>query len=660
MQQRGDGHGEAALTGRRNVLPPAADRGGGTAAIHGAAGSANEATRVRRGWGWAVVAAYLAGAIELSWPLWADPAGRAPIGSSGNLSPDIENLAWFMRYGAAAVAHGHLPALVTTALNAPQGINLMWNPSLLLPSVALSPVTLLAGPHVSLTIMLTLGFAGSAAAMFLVLRRWGAGVGAAALGGAVYGFSPALRLGEVGHPHLQFAVLPPLIIDALLRIVTGRGSPLRTGAWLALLTAAQFFISQELLAETVLAAVVILAALAAGQPRAVPGRLGAAARGLGIAAGTALLICGYPLWVQFRGPLASHGSAWPPADFRNHPGDFVTAPSAMLLHGHIAAHALTAHPWGSGEDGAYLGWPLLLLLVAAAIWFWRDPRVRVMAVTLAVLQMFSLGVRTVAFPGFSYPAQLLPWHWVGVLPVLGDVLPNRFSILADGAAAAVLAFAVELALRAPPQGRRWWRPAVTAVAALAIVPLIPRPIQTGALPPVPSGWQTALATLRLPPMARVLDLPVLSAQAMEWQAQTGAPISLIGGYCIAPSRSGKAERCRSVSKSATAYLNSPPAGPLPAGPSARIKADLRYWRPAAVIAVTGRSSRMKVFLARLFGRPAVEVGRVVAWRLAAPPRRGRKSAAGSGSDTMSVRDSAARRAPGTADWHSARRRVSRQ
>ncbi len=65
-----------------------------------------------------------------------------------------------MRYTAEAVAHGHLPALVTQALNAPRGINLMWNTSFLLPSLAMAPVTLLGGPQASLTLMLTLGYAG--------------------------------------------------------------------------------------------------------------------------------------------------------------------------------------------------------------------------------------------------------------------------------------------------------------------------------------------------------------------------------------------------------------------------------------------------------------------------------------------------------------------
>ena len=78
--------------------------------------------------------------MAVTWRLWADPASHTVAGNPN----DADLFAWFMRYDATAVAHGRLPALVTAAMNAPQGINLMWNTSMLLPGVLLAPVTLLA------------------------------------------------------------------------------------------------------------------------------------------------------------------------------------------------------------------------------------------------------------------------------------------------------------------------------------------------------------------------------------------------------------------------------------------------------------------------------------------------------------------------------------
>ena len=161
---------------------------------------------------------YLVGAVALTMWLWRDPASRIVAANPY----DADQFAWFFRFDATAVAHLRLPALITTAMNAPQGISLMWNTAMPLPGVLLAPLTLLAGPQASLTVLMTLGFAGSAVSMFATARRWGASTAAAGLAGLVYGFSPALIQSSTGHYDLQFAVLPPLIIDAALRLLTGR------------------------------------------------------------------------------------------------------------------------------------------------------------------------------------------------------------------------------------------------------------------------------------------------------------------------------------------------------------------------------------------------------------------------------------------------------
>lgn len=631
---------------------------------------------------WLVLGCYLLGAVALTWHLWADPAGRAQVVPGRGVSHDIDLFAWFLRYEATAIAHGRLPDLVTTALNAPQGVNLMWNTSFLLPGVVFAPLTLAIGPQATLTVLLTLGFAGSAATMFWVLRRWGASLAAAALGGAVFGFSPALRIAAVGHYHLQFAVLLPLIIDALLRLVTGRGRPVRTGAWLGLLTAAQLFIAEETVALTAVAGVVIVVVLAASRPRAVPGRLRGAVTGLAAAAVVLLVTAGYPLWVQFHGPLVEHGSPWKPGHFRNRPGDFVNGPSGVLLHSQATVAYLSQHAVRMVEYFAYLGWPMLVVLVLAAVCFWRDLRVRALALAFVVLEVLSLGSRTVVVGGLHIPATLMPWHYLQGLPLLSQSLPNRFSLLADGAAAVVLAFSLDLAwgratgraapaaadARAadvPADGRAadvpvadapaadapaadaqaapaapdtapatagppppapapvWRKAAAVALIALAIVPIIPLPLQTAAVIGTPAGWQQAFARLRLASDARVLVVPLQPPTVMRWQADTGVPGSVIGGYCIAPTPgTGQAELCGSGRKPTADYLNDLWLGkPGAVAPSiAQLRSDLRYWRPAAIVAVTSRDSRLGRYLSNVFGRPALQDGSVLAWRPVPLPR----------------------------------------
>ena len=567
---------------------------------------------------WLILGAYLLAAIILTIRLWIDPATQAQVGDP----QDVDLYAWFLRYSATAISHGGLPALVSTAMNAPRGIGLMWNTSVLLPGVLLTPVTLLAGPQVSATVILTLGFAGSAATLFLVLRRWGASVLAAAIGGAVYGFSPALVNSGTGHYQMQFAVLPPLIIDATLRIVTGRGNPVRNGVWLGLLVAAQIFISEELLLQTVLAGALLVLVLILSRPRAVAGRIPRSLAGLATGAAVMLVICAYPLWVQFHGPLTEHGSPWNTSVFPARPPAFVTPDGGLLFHTGASAAAAAGYPNYIPEYLAYLGWPLLIAVVIAAVCFWRHLPVRATAATFGVLELFSLGGSPSAI-GAHAPAVLLPWHWLYHQPVLSQMLPDRFAVLADGAAAALLAFSLDLARSAPPVAADWRRRGlVTGVAALAVLPLIPLPLRTAAVTPLPAGWGTAFSRLRLARDARVLVVPIPSGAtpyALRWQADSGEPGSLIGGYFLGPKLNGHAMGVLSYPVSSPpGYLNALWQGHTPRhGPSpAKVRATLTgWWQPAAVVAVTSQTSRLGRYLTRLLGPPAVRIGQILAWRL---------------------------------------------
>jgi hypothetical protein len=570
--------------------------------------------------GWAValiLTCYLLAAVAVTWRLWADPASHTVAGNPN----DADFFAWFMRYDATALTHGRLPALVTAAMNAPQGINVMWNTSMLLPGLLLAPVTLLAGPQTSLTVLTTAGFAGSAASLFLVLRRWQVSVGSAALAGAVYGFSPALLQAAIGHYNLQFAVLPPLIIDAVLRLCIRSRAPVRDGIVLGLLATAQLFTGEELLVLTGIAGVLLVAVLAAGRPRTAGGRVGPAAAGFGVAAAVALLLSGYALWVQFFGPLTQSGSSFTPDFFKNDVTGFVTPSQYLLFHTAASAAAAARYQGGAPEYLAYLGWPLIAVLAVATVACWRQPAVRATAVTLAALELLSLGGHPLV-GGTVQPGITLPWHWLESVPVLGTALPNRLSIVADGAAAALLAFSLDRAWAWSARARRapaqWAGALATAGAVVACLPLIPRPLPAATAMPVPAGWSAAFAALHLPENARVLVVPVPTAtltEPLRWQADTGQPGSLIGGYFIGPAWNGQAYVEGNGVAATAQYLDwlwGGPAAPVPT--QAQVRSDLDNWRPAAVVAVAPPDSALGRYLQRLFGRPSIETGSILAWR----------------------------------------------
>ena len=356
----------------------------------------------------------------------------------------------------------------------------------------------------------------------------------------------------------------------------------------------------------------------------VPPRAPKAAAGLGVALAVVALLCGHALLVQLFGPLTEHGSAWRMGGFGNQPPDFVTAPSTQLFHGAIAPFIARTRQFPS-EYLAYLGWPMLLMPTTAAVVFWRDTRIRAAAVGFAVLELLSVGGHAVTVGGWHVGAGLLPFHWLTRLALLAPAVPNRFSILADGAAAAALAFAADRTVAAMRGSPGWRSPTITAAAAAALVlvilPVVPRPLAASTVTALPPGWQPVIARLHLPAGASLLVLPMNGPLTMEWQAVTGDRFSIVGGYCLAAAGDGHAAPCdthATLTKNqlTTAFLLSHLAAGWPTrGPShVTMTGAIHDWRPAAVVSPAG-GSRLGRYLIHFFGTPTVHDGRVLGWRL---------------------------------------------
>ena len=288
-----------------------------------------------------------------------------------------------------------------------------------------------------------------------------------------------------------------------------------------------------------------------------------------------------------------------------------------------------------------------MVLAAGAIGFWRRLPVRACAVACAVLEVFSLG-GTLLASGHEHAWIKLPWYWLQSLPVLSAALPDRFSIVADGAAGALLACCVDAAVPALA-GRLPWlarggraAAVVMGAAVLAVLPVVPRPLPVVAAISVPPGWSAAFGALDLPASAGVLAVPVPMStftEPLRWQADTGQPRSLVGGYFMGPAANGHAYTNGSGLPQAGRYLNilwteslsGLPVAltggvPLSADPGsssyvriaavsdATMRAQIAAWHVSAVVAVVVRNSVLAEYLTSLFGPPAVVSGDVMAWR----------------------------------------------
>jgi hypothetical protein len=398
----------------------------------------------------------------------------------------------------------------------------------------------------------------------------------------------------------------------------------------------------------------MVAVLAVSRPRAVPGTVRRVAAGLGVAAGVTLVIAGYPLAVQFFGPLRQHGSPFTTDFFKNDLSSFVVPSSHQLLHTASSAAAALRYQGELPEYLGYLGWPLIVVLVLAAVLGWRRLPFRATAVACVVLGVFSLG-GTLMFGGHEYHAIKLPWYWLQSLPLLSAALPDRFSLVADGTAAALLAFAIDatipaltvFAAKRLPWLAAGWRPAAVVLAGtfLAVLPIVPAPLAANTANPVPPGWTAAFAALRLPPSASVLTVPIPMStftEPLRWQADTGQPGSLVGGYFIGPAWNGRSYIDGSGTPPVGQFLNlvwacSPSGLPtvlksgVPPGACqatsvkdmtvAKVRDQLKAWQVSAVVAVTTPGSLLAQYLTSLLGPPAVTTGDVIAWRTPATSSR---------------------------------------
>ena len=164
--------------------------------------------------------------------------------------------------------HGENP-FFTPQLNAPDGVNLMANTGLLGLTVPLVPVTLLFGPAVALTVLLTGGLTATAWAWYHVLSRHVVGYWPAALAGGLFaGFAPGMVNHVNGHADLVSQFLIPFIAWRALSLRTARD-----GVVLGLLITWQAFLNEELLFQTGLAVAVFVAAYAAFRPAEVRARV---------------------------------------------------------------------------------------------------------------------------------------------------------------------------------------------------------------------------------------------------------------------------------------------------------------------------------------------------------------------------------------------------
>jgi dolichyl-phosphate beta-glucosyltransferase len=493
---------------------------------------------------------------------------------------------WFFQWPATALSHGQNP-FYSTALFHPHGINLLAQTSVTGMSLPLVPVTWIWGPVASLNVASTVAPALTAFTAFIAIRRWVTWTPASFVGGLLYGFSPFV-LTSLEFAHLMTAALMvlPLILIALDEIVVRqRRSALWTGLLLGLLVFAQFFFSTELLAITAIAVVIALIALVGGalvtDRAAVRQRARHAAVGLGAGLGVGVVLLAWPIWFALAGPAHLSGAIWPNiAPIGGYvPADYV---SPHYIGGSNVFELLGGYTGAQLGSSGYLGWGLLAVLVAGLVAFRRDRRLWFFGFVLAFSALFALGERRGQW-----------WELARILahiPVMENVIVQRFMAIGFLAAAVMLAIVLDRVRARPPDWRRLI--SAVAVAAIALVPIgvtfgerLPFAMTRVLLP----RWYTEVAPT-LPPGRVLLSYPAPFTgiqSAMAWQAVDRMHYSQAGGGGPQGTavRSGAAAGGFRVLTKLTLNFSRPSPTGTPAQYAA-VRQALRVWKVDSVVVST--------------------------------------------------------------------------
>lgn len=554
---------------------------------------------------------YLGLAVVANLPVWVHGFTHEIQNQGG----DLAEAAWFLAVTPWSLVHGHNPFL-TGYLNVPYGVNLMANTTMFLPGLVLSPITFLWGPVATFNVLMVLCIAGSATAAFAAVSRWVRWKPAAFAGGLLYGFSPYMVGAGYGHPNVLLTVFPPLLLllldDVLVRQT---GSPWRRGALLGALAAGQFLTSTDILASAAVMAAIGVVVLVIFARRHVAARLAHAAKALGCAFAVFAVVCSYPMWMLVAGPQHLHGTTQAPASLALYSSDLLgpVLPTVSQVISPLASqHIADVFVRGDlSENGAYLGIPLILVLLGVAVGLRRRPTARFAAAMAAIALVLSFGAR-LRVDG-HVTAVRLPFVVFKHLPLLDNLLAVRFMLYVFLFGALLLASGLdELRRWATARAARRWVGAGAAAftAAFALFPLLPRwPYQMTSLP-MPAFFTTGAA--RSVPAGSVLvpyPFPSLQDVSMVWQANNGFRYRLPGGYVLLPGPGNTA--IAGVPSVTQGLLDSAYTGqPLPALTDAvvcDVADDLRTWGAGTVVVTRLGASpdeALELFDTVLGARPA--------------------------------------------------------
>lgn len=534
-----------------------------------------------------------------------------PRGEVFGTPGDSELFVWSFKWVPWAITHGHFPLVSHAVFSTTGGINLAHNTFAPLGAIVLWPVTALFGPVFSYNL-----YAMSAPTLDMVaayyLLRFHLGRFGSLVGAFFFAFSPILYMAGSGHPQVNHIWALLFGLGLIAHSVFGddrrlaRRRAIGGGALLGL----QLYMGVEMMAlavVVVVSSVLILASVDNDFRSRVTSDIWHRLRSVGVAAISAVLV-GLPFLLTFTlGPEKFFGvHQFQDINVADAANIVVPTPVSLFDGPEFRAIPKTL-PFPGGEWGAYLGLPLVVLLVVVTFWKWRllSTYLRLAVVAAWVGVVLSLGAELDVWGRNTHIA--LPWAILVKLPIIKSAIPTRitvFTALAVGAIAGWVLDAMSTAVMRPI-----WR----VVVIVGLVMCLPGGDQ--GLPgsfPVPTATASRQIAQYCGPHARAIAVPRLyQHHVLLIQAQSGFRMDLVRGFGF---RASSTEFGPVLSIDAESGVAPDPAG------IARVSAELRQIGANCVLAMESHLALWTVppdrgRLAALLGAPCHRIGETCVWRV---------------------------------------------
>jgi len=441
----------------------------------------------------ALLAAYLAAGVVVTWPRATYITGRLPK------TRDVSNYVWGLQWTAHQVVHLGNPWF-TTQMAAPVGIQMGFGTTMPLAGLIMTPVTLAFGPSAAFSLLTIIAPGLACYVMYRAARLWLAAPGAIAAG-ALFGLSAMLDWQDWYHLNIALGTLfLPMTLEAAVRLRRRPGR--RQAVILGLVLGASVLVNQEsAVLAAVLAAIILLPWILGLGTTPTAGsrtRLSVAALGGLVAA----VIASPQLIAMVQQALAGGASIAPAkltATYALYGAELPTlfAPSPRL--GTFGLHALTtAYTYSQPAEGlATFGVLLSGLALAGLAASWRRRSSWLFALLWACCAVLALGPTLIIGTTTHIPlaenlhgtkvSLLMPYTWLVHLPVLSALREaDRFALLGLIGAAVLAGAAVDWLARHA-------RPLIGAVAVLAVFEM---------------GWAGTASVGSMPTTLPALDGPI--------------------------------------------------------------------------------------------------------------------------------------------------------